>query len=102
MVAYALAGSMDVDLIHEPLGVDSGAAIFLSDLWPSDAEIEAVIRSSLEPEMFTRRYADVFRGEERWRSCRRAEGPRSTGTRSPRTSADRPSSTTSTGPGGCR
>ena len=67
VVAYALAGSMDVDLIHEPLGVDrSGAAIFLSDLWPSDAEIEAVIRSSLEPEMFTRRYADVFRGEERW------------------------------------
>jgi aconitate hydratase len=67
VVAYALAGSMDVDLIHEPLGVDrSGAAIFLSDLWPSDAEIEAVIRASLEPEMFTRRYADVFRGEERW------------------------------------
>ena len=67
VVAYALAGSMDVDLIHEPLGVDrSGAAIFLSDLWPSDAEIEAVIRASLEPQMFTRRYADVFRGEQRW------------------------------------
>jgi aconitate hydratase len=67
VVAYALAGSMDVDLLHEPLGVDrSGQPIFLSDLWPSDVEIEAVIRSSLEPEMFTRRYADVFRGEERW------------------------------------
>jgi aconitate hydratase len=67
VVAYALAGSMDVDLLHEPLGVDrTGAAVFLSDLWPSDAEIEKVIRSSLEPEMFTRRYADVFRGEERW------------------------------------
>jgi aconitate hydratase len=67
VVAYALAGSMDVDLLHEPLGVDrSGRPVFLSDLWPSDAEIEAVIRSSLEPEMFTRRYADVFRGEERW------------------------------------
>jgi aconitate hydratase len=67
VVAYALAGSMDVDLMHEPLGHDqSGRPIFLSDLWPSDTEVDAVIGSSLEPEMFTRRYADVFRGEEQW------------------------------------
>ena len=97
VVAYALAGSMDVDLIHEPLGVDrSGAAIFLSDLWPSDAEIEAVIR--VQP-----RAGDVHpplcrcvpAARSAGRSCRRGEGPRSTGTRSPPTSADRPSSTTS-------
>ena len=67
VVAYALAGSMDVDLVHEPLGVDrSGNPVFLSELWPSDAEVEAVIRSSLDPQMYTQRYADVFQGEERW------------------------------------
>jgi aconitate hydratase len=69
VVAYALAGSMDVDLVHEPLGHDlSGSPIYLTDLWPSDDEVEAVIESSLEPEMFTRRYDDVFRGEEQWAS----------------------------------
>jgi aconitate hydratase len=67
VVAYALAGSMNVDLIHEPLGVDGdGNPVFLSDLWPSEDEIADVIRASLKPEMFTRRYADVFRGEQRW------------------------------------
>ena len=67
VVAYALAGSMDVDLVHEPLGVDrSGNPVFLSELWPSDGEVEAVIRSSLDPQMYTQRYADVFQGEERW------------------------------------
>lgn len=67
VVAYALAGSMDVDLLHDPIGVGaSGEQVFLSDLWPSDAEIEAVVRANLEPAMFAERYADVFTGEERW------------------------------------
>ena len=67
VVAYALAGSMNVDLLHEPLAVDShGNPVFLSELWPSEREVADVIESSLDPEMFTRRYADVFRGEERW------------------------------------
>ncbi|SHN59987.1 aconitase [Geodermatophilus obscurus] len=67
VVAYALAGSMDVDLLHEPLGVDrTGHPVYLSDLWPPDAEIEEVIRGSLDPAMFAARYADVLTGEQRW------------------------------------
>jgi aconitate hydratase len=67
VVAYALAGSMDVDLLHEPLGVGaSGEPVHLADLWPSDAEVEDVVRAHLDPAMFTARYADVFTGEERW------------------------------------
>ena len=67
VVAYALAGSMDVDLLHEPLGVDrTGRPVYLGDLWPPDAEIEEVIRGNLDPAMFAARYADVFTGEERW------------------------------------
>jgi aconitate hydratase len=67
VVAYALAGSMDVDLLHEPLGHGrNGEPVYLSDLWPSDAEIEQVIRGSLDPAMFTARYADVFRGDDSW------------------------------------
>ena len=67
VVAYALAGSMDVDLLHEPLGVgSSGEPVHLSDLWPPDAEIEEVVRANLDPAMFADRYADVFTGEERW------------------------------------
>jgi aconitate hydratase len=67
VVAYALAGSMDVDLLHEPLGTGRGGEpVYLSDLWPTDAEIEQVIRGSLDPAMFTARYADVFRGDDRW------------------------------------
>jgi aconitate hydratase 1 len=67
VVAYALTGSMDADLLHEPLGVgSSGEPVYLADLWPPDAEIEAVVRANLDPAMFADRYADVFTGEERW------------------------------------
>jgi aconitate hydratase len=67
VVAYALAGSMDVDLLHEPLGVgSSGEPVFLADLWPADAEVADVVRAHLDPAMFAARYADVFTGEERW------------------------------------
>jgi aconitate hydratase len=75
VVAYALAGSMDVDLLHEPLGTDdAGRPVFLSDLWPSDAEIEQTIRASLDAAMFTARYADVFRGDDRWADLPSAGG----------------------------
>ncbi|MFD2090667.1 aconitate hydratase AcnA [Blastococcus deserti] len=67
VVAYALVGSMDVDLLHQPLGTGrDGRPIYLGDLWPTDAEVQQVIRAGLEPAMFTARYADVFRGDERW------------------------------------
>jgi aconitate hydratase len=67
VVAFALAGTVDVDLTSEPLGQDqSGADVFLRDLWPSDAEVAEAVRSSLTPEMFSERYAHVYSGDERW------------------------------------
>jgi aconitate hydratase len=67
VVAYALAGTMDIDLTSEPIGEGSdGRPVFLSDLWPPPAEIDAVVRSAVAAEMFTRDYADVFTGDERW------------------------------------
>jgi aconitate hydratase len=68
VVAYALAGRIDVDLATEPLGEDrDGRPVFLRDLWPSQAEIEATMRSSLRSEMFRDKYADVFTGDPEWR-----------------------------------
>jgi aconitate hydratase A / 2-methylisocitrate dehydratase len=67
VVAYALAGTIDVDLTNEPLGHDTeGAPVFLRDLWPSDAEVAEAVRTSITPEMFTTRYAAAFEGDERW------------------------------------
>jgi aconitate hydratase len=68
VVAYALAGTMDIDLTSEPIGTgSSGQAVYLRDLWPSPAEISSVIQNAIAAEMFTRDYADVFAGDERWR-----------------------------------
>jgi aconitate hydratase len=68
VVAYALAGRMDVDLTSEPLGQDDeGNDVYLRDLWPSREEIDRTIAGSLEGGMFTRTYADVFTGDGRWR-----------------------------------
>ena len=67
VVAYALAGSMDLDLTTDPLGTGSdGEPVYLADIWPSDAEIEEVVDAAIASEMFTRDYADVFAGDERW------------------------------------
>jgi aconitate hydratase len=67
VVAYALAGTMDIDLNDEPLGTDSeGRPVFLREIWPSSTEIEDVIGSALASEMFSRDYADVFAGDQRW------------------------------------
>ena len=69
VVAYALAGRMDIDLTTEPLGTGSdGNPVYLADIWPSQAEVDEVISSSITSEMFTSRYADVFAGDETWRS----------------------------------
>jgi aconitate hydratase len=69
VVAYALAGSMDVDITTEPLGTGSdGEPVYLRDIWPSAAEIQETIDSSVASEMYTRDYADVFAGDERWTS----------------------------------
>ncbi|MGH3123679.1 MAG: aconitate hydratase AcnA, partial [Streptosporangiaceae bacterium] len=69
VVAYALAGSMDIDLTTEPLGPGGdGRPVYLRDIWPSAAETGEVIASCLRPDLYTREYAEVFSGDERWRS----------------------------------
>ena len=69
VVAYALAGTMDTNLTAEPLGRGGdGQPVWLRDIWPSQAEIGEVIASCLRPDMYTREYAQVFAGDERWRS----------------------------------
>ncbi|MBU6243792.1 MAG: aconitate hydratase AcnA [Actinomycetales bacterium] len=69
VVAYAIAGTMDIDFERDPIGISpSGEEVFLRDIWPSAAEVQAVVDSSIDPEMFASRYADVFAGDERWQS----------------------------------
>jgi aconitate hydratase len=69
VVAYALAGTMDIDLTREPLGAGhDGQPVYLKDLWPSDAEVAEGVRASLSPDMFKERYASSFGGDQRWQS----------------------------------
>jgi aconitate hydratase len=69
VVAYALAGTMDLDLTTEPLGEGSdGQPVYLRDIWPTAHEIEEVVDAAIASEMFTRDYADVFSGDDRWRA----------------------------------
>ena len=74
VVAYALAGSLQIDLTSEPLGLGSdGEPVYLKDVWPTNDEIAALIRSHVTPEMFASRYADVFKGDEQWQAIGGAE-----------------------------
>ena len=67
VVAYSLAGTVDIDLNTEPLGTGSnGQPVFLKDVWPTDAEVAGAVRASLTPQMFEERYASAFSGDERW------------------------------------
>ena len=67
VVAYALAGSMDLDLVNGPIGTGpDGEAVCLADIWPSSAEVQEVVDAAIASEMFTRDYAEVFTGDERW------------------------------------
>jgi aconitate hydratase len=75
VVAYALAGTTDIDLLSEPLGTDpQGRPVYLRDIWPTQQEIDEAVRRFVTPEMFGRRYADVFTGDERWRGIRVSGG----------------------------
>ena len=75
VVAYALAGRMDVDLTQDPLGTDpEGQPVYLRDVWPSPHEVQEVIDACVAAEMFTGRYADVFSGDERWKSLETPTG----------------------------
>jgi aconitate hydratase len=90
VVAYALAGSMDKDITREPLGTGTdGEPVYLSDIWPSPQEIQDVVSTAISSEMFTKDYADVFAGDERWQSLPTPSGntfewdPQSTYVRKP-------------------
>jgi aconitate hydratase len=75
VIAYALAGTMDFDFETQPLGTGSdGTEVFLRDLWPSPADVQSTIDAAISQEMFTKDYADVFAGDERWTSLPTPEG----------------------------
>ena len=90
VIAYALAGTMDFDFETEPLGTDKeGNKVYLRDIWPSQKEISDTIASAISQEMFIKNYADVFKGDERWRNLPTPDGntfdwnPKSTYVRKP-------------------
>jgi aconitate hydratase len=75
VVAYALAGTMDIDLVNDSLGTDEqGDEVYLADIWPTEAEIDGIISAAIGAEMFTESYADVFAGDEQWQSLPTPEG----------------------------
>lgn len=75
VIAYALAGTMEFDFEHDPLGRDeAGHPVFLRDIWPSPDEVEKTIASSIDRKMFESDYADVFKGDERWAALETPEG----------------------------
>jgi aconitate hydratase len=75
VVAYALAGTMDIDLMNDSLGTDEqGNDVRLADLWPTESEIDEIVASAIGAEMFTDSYADVFAGDEQWQSLPTPEG----------------------------
>jgi aconitate hydratase len=71
VVAYALAGRVDIDLQNDPIGADqNGKDVFLRDIWPTPEEVAAVVKRSVRSEMFQKQYAEVFQGDERWNSVK--------------------------------
>ncbi|MCK6209291.1 aconitate hydratase [Georgenia sp. EYE_87] len=75
VIAYGLAGTMDFDFENEPLGQSKdGQDVYLRDIWPSAADVDSTIATSIDREMFTKDYADVFAGDERWRALETPEG----------------------------
>ncbi len=75
VVAYALAGTVDIDLNNEPLGKDkNNQPVYLKDLWPSQQEVSEAIESHVRPEMFKEKYADVFSGSDMWKEIKIKEG----------------------------
>jgi len=78
-VAYALSGRMDQDIFEQPLGEASdGEPVYLRDIWPTNEEIKSAVAEAVRSEMFTRSYADVFAGDERWQNLDTPEGDRYT------------------------
>ena len=75
VVAYALAGTMNIDILNDPIGQGTdGQDVYLRDIWPTQAEVDEVVASSISSEMFTKGYVDVFAGDERWQNLPTPEG----------------------------
>ena len=76
VVAYALAGTVDIDLTTDPIGTDSnGDKVYLRDIWPSQEEVRDVVAQAVTPEVFSKNYAHVFDGDEHWQALTNATGP---------------------------
>ncbi len=76
-VAYALAGTMDIDIVHEPLGQDErGEDVYLRDIWPGEREVAETIEQAVQSDMFRKSYGEVFEGDERWSSLQVPTGDR--------------------------
>ena len=75
VVAYALAGTVDIDLMHDPIGTDvNGETVYLRDIWPSQEEVREAVTRAVTPDLFEKNYAHVFDGDEHWRSLPNTEG----------------------------
>jgi aconitate hydratase len=75
VVAYALAGKMDLDLTREPLSQDrNGEPVYLKDIWPTEEEIREAIRTAVKPEQFTQRYSQILEGDQRWKTLATSSG----------------------------
>lgn len=75
VVAYALAGTVDIDLLHEPLGMNAeGKPVYLADVWPADEEIQQVLSTALGPDLFREQYGNVYTGNQRWNEIPVATG----------------------------
>jgi aconitate hydratase len=76
-VAYALAGTMDIDIVHEPLGQDEqGEDVYLGDIWPGEREVAETIEQAVQSDMFRKSYGEVFEGDERWNTLKVPTGDR--------------------------
>ncbi len=76
VVAYALAGTVDIDLTSDPLGTDvNGDKVYLRDIWPTQQEVRDAVMKAVTPEVFAKNYASVFEGDERWRALSNSTGP---------------------------
>ena len=77
VVAYALAGRVDIDLTNDPIGSDSsGKKVYLKDIWPSPEEVDRVVSESVHANQFSKEYSEVFDGDQQWRAMRVPEGDR--------------------------
>src|SRR5690606_31035922 len=68
VIAYALAGTMDIDILNDPIAEGTDGPVYLRDIWPSPEEVAEIVESSIGQQMFTTSYADVFKGDDRWRN----------------------------------